>query len=367
MKILVANIFGIGDVLFTTPLISNLRNLPDTTVDYLCNARTKELLKNNPDVSGIFVYEKDELVGLWKRSKRAFFREVWGLYTRIKKNRYDMVFDLTLSRKLGLLFFLAGIPARAGFDYKGRGIFLNKKKSLVGFEGKHVAEYYLELLEFAGTREATGAREKDFKLVPDAEAIKKVRERLAGRGIRKDGFVAVIPGGGASWGASASRKRWTAEGFSEAADALSARGEHIILLGDSSEGALLSEVSGKMKNKPLIAENALGLGEYIALLSMCKLVLCNDGGPLHMAAALGVKTVSIFGPVDAKVYGPYPPSDKHRVVSAWFVKCRPCYNRFKLPECDGDMACITQIDAGEVIKACEELLNLERTPNKEGV
>jgi len=87
-NILIANIFGIGDVLFTTPMILNLKkSMEGVNVDYLCNARTENVLKNNPDIKDIFVYEKDEIVSIWKKDKKKFFNRIFGLFSAIHKKK----------------------------------------------------------------------------------------------------------------------------------------------------------------------------------------------------------------------------------------------------------------------------------------
>ena len=356
-KVLVANIFGIGDVLFTTPLIANLKkSIEGVSVDYLCNARTKDIVKGSPDVDEIFVYEKDDYVKLWKRSKIGCLTALRELFSSIRRRKYDTVFDFTLSRKFGLFFKLAGIPRRVGLDYRKRGIFLTDRVPLTGFEGRHVVEYYLDLLRCAGVPVSV----REMELVPDEAALEWARKYLKRKGIEKERLVAVIPGGGASWGPQAFRKRWEAAGFSRAADILVGQGLKVALFGDQSETDLCRSVSDNMAEECAIAENTLTLERYIALLSRCAVVLCNDGGPLHVAAALGVKTVSIFGPVDEKVYGPYPGSDRHKVIVAREVPCRPCYNRFRLPECGYDNRCLTNITPETVAKACVKLLKEDR-------
>ncbi|MBF0215736.1 MAG: glycosyltransferase family 9 protein [Candidatus Omnitrophica bacterium] len=146
-KVLIANIFGIGDVLFTVPLVSNLKKrFGNAVVDYVANKRTAPVLRSIPDIGYVHVYEKDEFVDLWKRSKRLFGDKVLSFFGRIKLSNYDVVLDMTFSRKFGLLFMLAGIGERVGLDYRGRGVFLTKKKKIEGFEDKHVVEYYLDLL-----------------------------------------------------------------------------------------------------------------------------------------------------------------------------------------------------------------------------
>jgi ADP-heptose:LPS heptosyltransferase len=352
-RVLVANIFGIGDVLFTTPLISSLKKeIEGVRVDYLCNARAKPALECDPDVDRIIVYEKDDLTELWKSSRVKCLKAVLGLFSDVRKGKYDAVFDFTLSRKFGLFFALAGIRRRIGLNYRNRGIFLTDKVEFSGFRNRHVTEYYLDLLGKAGIK----ASVKEMQLVPDDNLREWARTYLNDRGADKGPVAMIIPGGGASWGLNAVRKRWEAEGFLRVADNLAAQGVKIGILGDRSEEVLCKTISDKMSTKPVIVENNLDLKRYIAVLSACDLALCNDGGPLHIAVSLGVKTVSVFGPVDEKVYGPYPPSGNNRVMTAAELPCRPCYDRFKLPECGNNMRCLTGIDAEEVTRACLELL-----------
>ena len=95
---------------------------------------------------------------------------------------------------------------------------------------------------------------------------------------------------------------------------------------------------------------------FAGIIAKAKRLITNDGGPLHMSVALGVKTVSIFGPVDEKVYGPYPASERHVTITKDKLPCRPCYNNFKFPECVNDNECLKGLDAKKVAKACLELL-----------
>ncbi|MBD3426356.1 MAG: hypothetical protein GF409_03880 [Candidatus Omnitrophica bacterium] len=360
-NILIANIFGIGDVLFTTPLISGIKDsAPSARVGYLCNARTRDIVSMVPGVEDIFVYEKDELTRLWGFSKRQYLEYLRDLFTGIKGKRYDTVFDFTLSRQFGLFFALCGIPERVGLDYKKRGVFLTRKIPFTGFEGRHVVEYYMDLLETAGIE----PRDRQMKLVPDRESLERASEYLAGRGAGEGPLAAIIPGGGASWGKNASRKRWSAEGFRRVSDLLVRQGFKVAIFGDPSERDICRRISEAMEEEPVTVENDLSLKDYAALLSLFDVAVCNDGGPLHMAVALGLKTVSVFGPVDDKVYGPYPPGGDHRVITASEVPCRPCYTKFKLPVCENEMRCLKGIEPETVLKACVELMKRKSDQKK---
>jgi ADP-heptose:LPS heptosyltransferase len=151
-KILIFNPFGIGDVLFTTPLIRNLKeNFKNISLVYLCNRRTYPLLKNNVFLDKVWVFEKDEWRELAKKSKKLFLEELIVFFKKIKKEKFDCLFDFSLNAQYGFFFKLTRIRTRIGFDFKKRGRFLTHKIELpFGYKDKHVAYYYSELLKFLG-------------------------------------------------------------------------------------------------------------------------------------------------------------------------------------------------------------------------
>ena len=165
-RILLINIFGIGDVLFTTPLINNLKAAyPDIFIGYLCNRRTIPLLEHNSKISRIFIYERDELETLRQKSAWQYLKAVRRLIQDIRGERFDMVLDVSLNSFMSFLAFAAGIPRRIGYDYKGRGIFLTQRIPLAGYEDRHVAEYYLDLLAAFGV--PAQSRDMEFPLIPE--------------------------------------------------------------------------------------------------------------------------------------------------------------------------------------------------------
>jgi len=148
---LIINPFGIGDVLFSTPLIRQLHEAhPGAKIYYLCNRRTSTFLKNHPLITKLFIYERDEFRAAEKRSFWAGAAMLIRFLFSIWREHIDTAIDLSLNSKFGLYAILAGIPVRAGFDHKKRGRFLNRKLPLEGFESKHAAEYYLDILSLIG-------------------------------------------------------------------------------------------------------------------------------------------------------------------------------------------------------------------------
>ena len=350
-KILVINIFGVGDVLFTTPLLRNIKlALPGVTIGYVCNKRTVDLLFNNPDIHRVHVYEKDDFENLWKKSKVAFLKRIAHFFDEIKKQHYDLVIDVSLNKYSSFFALVAGIKERVGFDYKKRGFWLTKKTTLMGYEGKHVVDFYLDFL----TQLGIPAKERHLQVSLSSEDVAWAKQFLQAQGVKpSDRLVAVVPGGGASWGKTAEYKRWPAKRYAKLADKVIEKYHaKIILIGDDSEQALCQDVVSDMTLPCIKSFGKTTLGQFAALLEQCSLAIVNDGGPLHLAVALGVRTISLFGPVDEHVYGPYPKDNHETVVSS--VSCRPCYRRFRVADC-GHHQCLQRISVEDVLSRIGEL------------
>src|SRR3989338_7130143 len=103
-RILIVNPFGIGDVLFSTPLVRAVRRaFPQAYLAYLCNRRTEEILRRNEHLKELFIYERDELVALWKQRKRSAITAVMSLLRAIRRRRFDLAIDLSLGERYSFL------------------------------------------------------------------------------------------------------------------------------------------------------------------------------------------------------------------------------------------------------------------------
>lgn len=351
-RILIINPFGIGDVLFTIPLIRNIRlHAPDAFIGFILNSRTAPLLRGNPLINKIHVYERDEYLRAYKQSKADFLKMVFRTLKDIRREHYDVVLDLSANSVASFLMLLIGIPLRIGYRYKNRSRFLTHPVLLEGFEGRHVIDYHLDLLKFLDVP----VTDKTLEIQISPEDIQWAKNIIRqNMGPAAGTCVALVPGGGASWGAEAVIKRWPTEKFAQVADKIVENfSAPIILLGDENEKSLTAKIAGTMRHKALDLGGKTDLGQMAAVLSCCALVILNDSGPLHLAVAVGASTVSIFGPVDEVVYGPFPPA-RHRVVTAP-VACRPCYRRFRRARCE-HISCIRGIEVEDVYRAAEQTL-----------
>ena len=354
-RFLIVNPFGIGDVLFTTPVIRAIKDSEqDTIIGYWCNERVKEILENNPNIYKIFALSRGDIKKVYHKSKWQGIHKSLNLLYKIRKERFDTLLDFSLDHRYSLIAKIAGVKRRIGFNYKNRGRFLTDKIDLDGYSGKHVVEYYLDLLK------PIGIKPKSYNLELVIAESSKIKSRgiLAEHGINdKDLIIGIAPGAGASWGEDASLKHWPAIRFGQLADRISNDfGAKVIILGDESEKPIADIIINSMHNKPVDLVGMTSLEELSAVINNLHILISNDGGPLHIAVALGKKTISFFGPVDPKVYGPYPPDEKRHIVLRKNLGCNPCYSKFRLSPCQKNKECLEKIDVEEALEAVKKLL-----------
>ncbi|MDD4955131.1 MAG: glycosyltransferase family 9 protein, partial [Candidatus Omnitrophica bacterium] len=314
------------------------------------------LLKNYPIIDKVFIFEKDEWKETLKESKIKFLKKAFSFFKEIKKEKYDVLFDLSLNSQYGFFFKMCGIKKRIGFNFKNRGRFLTDKIDIVsGYSDKHVAKYHLELLKFLNIT----PKDSKFELFLSEEPLKNAGKILEASGIKKDDLlVAVCPGSGDSWRNTAYFKRWPQENFLNLCAKLTVETKaKILLFGSKPEAGVCSYVSGELKENIVDLCAKLDLQEFCAALSMCNLLITNDGGPFHIAQALGKKAIVLFGPVDEKVYGAYPITD-NCVVFSKHISCRPCYKSFRFSGCNTDKQCLREIGVDEVFLAAKSLLKV---------
>jgi lipopolysaccharide heptosyltransferase II len=352
-RFLIINPFGIGDVLFSTPVIRAIKdNYPDSFIGYWCNERVGEILKDNPEIDKVFALARGDLKKIFDQSVFRGIGKLSKLILELKKAKFDISLDFSLDHRYSLISKFSGIRLRYGMDYKKRGRFLTRKISIDGYRFKHVIEYYLDLLKFVDLKPKTNRPELFI-----AKARKdRCRNILARYGVKAGELVVgVTPGAGASWGKDAIYKHWAALKFAQLADKIINKlAAKVVILGDRLERPIADVIVNTMEHKAIDLTGKTSLEELAAMISNLNILVTNDGGPLHIGVATEVKTVSIFGPVDEKIYGPYPVSDRHIVIKK-DLACRPCYQSFRFSGCNNDRKCIEDITVAEVYEAVEKL------------
>jgi heptosyltransferase-2 len=287
----------IGDMVISTAALRALRRAyPQAKITVLASQRNHEILAHNPHVDEILIYKGI----LW------FLRE-------IRPKDYDLVIDpfVTYELKQAFMTYLAGGKYRIGFEETGREIFFNVRGPMAS-SPKRMIEHLLDLVELLG-----GKREDcEPEVFLSDEELQWASKALGSKGIDINKLtIAIHPG------AYYPSQRWSAQRFGEVARRiLEQRETNIILLGSRDEEPLLRDVK-KIAGDGVQVFSGLKLRELMALLSKCDLLICNNSGPLHIASALKVPTVSMIGPTVTPLW---LPCGKHDVVIKRELACSPC-------------------------------------------
>jgi heptosyltransferase-2 len=259
----------------------------------------------------------------------------WTMALELRRHRFDCAILLQNAFGAAWVAAAAGIPARIGYNRDGRGFLLTRavKVPKRGEIPPHQRFYYLELLRRA--RLIDTPQVSDIKVTPQTSVPDTKR------------IIGISPG--AAYGTA---KRWLPERFAEAASRLAgARGAALALFGSRAEHDLCEQIAQKLHGHDVT--NYAGqttLEQFIELAARCELFLTNDSGAMHIASALGVPTVAIFGATDDAATGPTGP--RARVVREK-VECSPCLLR----ECPIDHRCMTRVSANRVVEEALALLD----------
>ena len=350
-RVLIVHPYGIGDLLFVTPVMRALRLIPTVeTVDLLLGSRTREVVENNPHINDIFVVDKDRA---HRQTWLENLQDNWGLGQKLRAKHYDLILDYSLRREHAFWgrFFL-GIPRCAGFAYKKRATFHNICYPLPdGFWKRHAVDFYCDLAEAAGIPVEDRFLEYYFPVpqtLIEAEVADKLK-LLSGR------FLAVAPGGGDSWGKEASFKRWPVQCFAELIKKLQVQQnfQGVVILGSHSEKGLCDELQALIKPPSVVLAGETNLAQTAMILKKSALFIGNDGGLVHLAHALYIPLIAFYGPVPPEVYGPYPPSPDAIAIFKRGLECRPCYYKFRYNKECSTITCLKGLTPDEVMKAIE--------------
>ncbi len=273
-KILIIKPRGIGDVVLSTILLDNLKAyFKDAKIDYLTELFAKPAVENLADVNKVLTIGKKE-----------FSLKV---ATRIRKEKYDMIIDTWSNPRTAQMTFFSGVKYRVGFGYRGRKYAYNIK-AISERGSHHMAEHNLELLKTMNV--PIISKRIHYKIKNDENEIAKkfISENF------KPGktIIGIVPSGG--W----ESKRCEPEKWSEICFALLAKYNCSLLAisgpGDEADAEFIKHKLGEK----IIHSHKTTLNGLTALLNNCDIIIANDSGPMHIAAALGKPTLGLFGPTD---------------------------------------------------------------------
>jgi ADP-heptose:LPS heptosyltransferase len=311
-KILIIEYTELGDVVLLLPLLQNLRiHYPGARITLLVSSKVMLLLEGQDVV--------DELIPV--RVPLAMYSSRWRRYNPLSPLWVDFLrcllllrqrkFDLALTGKAdifqNLMLWMTRAGRRVGYGFRGGRFFLTDVAT-PDVNNPHVANHWLALLQTLG--KPVRERLPRLKTLPDEDQL--AREYLEGNGIRDGEYIIGIHPG-----ARAPIRQWGDENFRVVADRLTRRFTvKILWFQDPS--------TGDQVNEPPVGAIAvkLDLRGFMAVLARCRLLICNDSGPMHIATALGIPVVSLFGPQEPAWFGPL--GEGNRVIIRRGFWCRPC-------------------------------------------
>ncbi|MFN0158566.1 MAG: glycosyltransferase family 9 protein [Bacteroidota bacterium] len=327
-KILVIKLRAVGDVLLSTIVLKNLRlAFPDTELDFLTEPPSDDIIRGNPNVNGLLIYDRSSMSGL-------------GLIRLVRNRGYDLVIDLFGNPRTALVTRLSGARYRVGYKFRGRTYAYNILVEPRGGE-VHNTQFNLDALERIGV--AIQDRNLYFPIASaDEEYVQGflAESQLTGRRL-----IALNTGGG--W----YTKRWPIERFAKLADRISETlNATVVLTWGPGQLEEVRQVAGMMQNSAFIPPPTT-LPQLGALLKKCTVVISNDSGPMHITAAVGVPVLGIFGPTNTKLQGPY--GDRHMVIRNESVECLGC----NLTTCPIKHPCMQELSVETVYSATVALLS----------
>lgn len=338
MKILVRATNWVGDAIMSIPALCAIRQRwPDAQITILARPGVAELYSGQPFVDRVTTFSAAS------RSPRAMERAAAGL----RAERFDCAVLLQNAFSAAWLAWRARIAERIGYARDGRGILLSRavKVPRTWEIPAHESFYYLELLHRVGWLESIPAV-TGISLTLGAGAAEAAEARLRETGVRAAGKrIAIAPG--AAYG---SAKCWPPDRFAQVADALVDEFDaDVILFGASPELEICRQIADRMRHRPVVLAGQTSMRELPALFSRCSLFVGNDSGAMHVAAAVGVPVVAVFGSTDPQ--GTAPVTSRRRLVQHP-VACSPCFLRV----CPIDHRCMERVPVQDVREASARLL-----------
>lgn len=343
-RILVRGPNWIGDAVMCTSALQGLREaFPVAKITFLARPAVANLLRGHGTVDETIVDEhQNQHVGIMGR---------WRLARTLKLKGFDLVVLFPNSFDAAFVAWLARIPCRHGYATDGRSLLLTHAVPLSPETKKlHQVRYYEELIRPLCPTYSSHPPTLRVSKEDEAQAIQLLADHAVSANCQLFGLNPGSMYGGA--------KRWLPERFAEAADQMikniiaegQVAGEvKCVIVGAPGEEALGHDIAGLMETNPLVLSGKTSLGVLKAVIKRCRVFLTNDTGPMHIANALGVPVIAVFGPTDHTTTSPFTSGS---VVVRTSVDCSPCLLR----ECPIDHRCMTGVTVEQVVLATQQVI-----------
>jgi len=287
---------SLGDIVMALPALSALRrSFPEARISWLVRPEFAPLIEGHPHLDEILLFDRKRLGKAWCHP--GAFGSLVSLIGELRRHRFDAVLDLQGLFRSAALAWLSGCRRRFGPVW-GREFAHHFYTTTVPacLEWVHVIDYYMKILEAMGA----GDRRVEFILPEKPAASEVVETLLSRRDVDRDGYAVLIPG------SAQVSKCWPVERFAALADKLASEyGLSVVATGSGPEGAMIEQIQDQANCPILSLAGRTSLPELVEVLRHAKVVVSNDTGPGHIAAALGRPLVMMFSWSNPLRVGPY--------------------------------------------------------------
>lgn len=320
----------IGDAVMATPILADLKTKwPQARLTVTCQYNIEPLIKHDPHLNEILVFKRPSG---W--IPHLYHGEI---IEALRLGKYDLGILLTNSFSSAWWFWQGRVKNRIGFGGNLRSLLLNYSVPLPkDIEVQHQVKTYKELLKPLGI----GISDTMPALYITSEEKKEAEELLVRCGVIKGEHKVVGINPGAAYGTA---KCWLPDRFQEITKRLLENLDtYVIYFGDGASSSLVNEICNGFPDRVINLAGKTSLRELMALIQLCDVFLTNDSGPMHIAAALNIPLVALFGSTSDVKTGPYGIG---KVIHK-HVECSPCYKRI----CPIDFRCMKRIEVDEVYR-----------------
>jgi heptosyltransferase II len=332
-KILIRGTNWIGDAILTIPAVDSIRaTYPQAHIAMLAKPWVADIYKLFTGIDEVIIYENkyDNALGVLRLARE------------LKKSKFDLAILLQNAIEAAIIACAAGIPLCAGYNSDGRGILLTHRvQRSREIKKLHQIDYYLEMVKALGCVSVNKEMHLETKI--KRHEAESVRHKYLPDPKRE--IIGIAPG--ATYGPA---KRWFPARFAKVADKIAGALDcRIILLGGKSDDDAAEEVRSLAQTSLLNLAGKTDLKEAVYLISQCRLFISNDSGLMHVAGALNIPTIAIFGSTNPQTTAP---AGNQSIVIHQAVSCSPCLKK----TCPTDFRCMELISVEDVFAVARNIL-----------
>lgn len=324
----------VGDLVMATAVLSDIKRVfPYVKLTVLARENVSGLLKNDTDINCLFCLKKQNIFFRNKANKQVI--------EELKKTNFDYGILLTNSFSSAYLFYKANIKNIIGYKNDFRSFFIEHSPDPLKINAHQIIKYKNLLAPLGIAVSDTRPR-----LFLDIKEIDKAKDILYGNGFNDTRrLIGISPF--AKYGRA---KCWPADRFRQAAEILANdKKNFIVFTGDNYSRTLVDDICGGLPKNVISLAGKTNLRELACVIKLCSLFLTNDSGPMHIASALDIPLLALFGSTSSALTGPY---NEKAVIINKKAECSPCFKR----RCSRDFKCMNQIAVDEVLNKINVIL-----------